>query len=440
MKKLFSMSLFILLAFSVAALAADRTLPARQAAPARSAPAKSAPAATSQKAIKPVTPIVRTKITPPDEREIQILRGSNTIDPAPKPFRITACTLPDGNVFLGWEVFAQMTGQSYPGRAARGGKYNPANLTRIGGEMMYSNARNSYFLTYNRAMAFANGNVLTAYNDEYDYTTSKGTLVILTPDMRVKAGPVHFCQTKVRDIALAAIPGGQAILVAYCDEKADRGKGKYVIVDPDGKLLVEPTAFTNKYGLSMFSAGTTSDGLVMIAFNGHEPNGPLTGSSNIVIDGYGNVVRPLRSFWNYKTIGGLQICPLSNGTVLAAGNWNGKACCFVVDNQNSKPVHDFKPFYNSAVSEIQLTRLDDDRVFISFCLPAEYKAMCTVVDATGTVVKDPIPVPICPEYKIQADLRTVAQTRLNDNSVLIFAHGFKETDGGKMISAWYVMR
>jgi len=434
------MPLFVLFIFSAVTFAVDRTTPARPAVPARTAPARTTPAATGQNAVRPAVPLIRTRVTPPNEREFQILRGNTNVDPSPKPFQITACTLPDGNVFLGWEVFTQMAGQSYPGRAARGGKYNPNNLMRVGGEMMYSHARNSYFLTYNRAMAFANGNVLTAYNDEFNHTDSKGTFVILTPDMQVKEGPVHFSQTKVRDIALAAIPGGHAILIAYCDEQAETGKGKYIVVDDEGNLLVEPTAFTNKYDLSMFSAGTTSDGLVMIAFNGHEPNGPLTGSSNIVIDPYGNVARPLRSFWNHKTIGQLQICPLSNGTVLAAGNWNGKACCLVVDNQNSKPVHDFKPFYNKTVSEIQLTRLDNDRVFISFCLPDEYKALCTVVDATGAVVKDPIMVLICPEYKIQADLRTLAQTRLNDNSMFIFAHGFDDSDDGRMVTAWYVMR
>ncbi len=440
MKKLLYLSSLILFVFSLIAFGVDQQSTQKRKGPIRSVPTKPASRAAGRKTTQRIEPIKRSQVALPDDNVLRIIRGSNTVSPAPKPFQIAACTLPDGNIFLGWEAFAQMAGQSHLGRAAWGGKYNPKNLTRFGGEMMYSHARDSYFLSYNRAIAFANGNVLVAYNDQQSYSVAKGTLVVLSSSLRIKTGPVHFCQTKVRDIAMASLPGNMAILIAYCDEKATTGRGKFLIVDYTGKILVQPKAFTYKHDLSMFSAGTTSNGLIMIAFNGHEKNGPLTGSSNIIIDAYGNTIRPLRSFWNHRTIEDLQICPLSNATVLGAGNHNGKASCFVVDNQTNKMVHSFKPFHNGAVSNIQLTRLDNDRVFISFSPSEQPKAMCAIVDATGAVVKDPIVVPIFPEFQIQSSLRTIAQTRLNDNSVLVFVHGFERVDSDKMISAWYVMR
>ena len=448
MKKTFYFSSLILITFSFVTFAAEKTTPAKRLAPVRKAPTKVAPAATEKKTIKPIIPVKQTapiqmkKITPPDPTKFQILRSGN-VDPAPKPFRMTACTLPDGNVFLGWEGFAQQTDKSYAGRAAIGGKYNPANFSRIGVEMIYSYTRDSYFLGSNSAMAFGNGSVLTAFNDRQGElkSTGKGTLVILKPDMRIKAGPIIFCQTRVRDIALAALPGGNAILIAYCDEEATTGKGKFVIVNSDGEIIVGPTAFTNKHDLSMFSAGTTADGVVMIAFYGHEQDGPLTGSKNILIDSYGNTVRPLMSFWNCEKIPDFQICPLTNGTVLVAGNWAGKATCLVVDDNNTRQkIHDLKQFYNGKVTNIRLTRLNDDRVFISFHPAEQDKVMCAIVDATGAVVKKPMLLPMCSEYKIQNNLETIAQTRLQDDSVLVFAHGYKAVGNDAAVSAWYVMR
>ena len=448
MRKSLYLSLLILVTFSVAVFAVENIKPVKRLAPTRKAPVKIAPTATDQKTIKPIVPVKQVapiqmkKITPPDPSKFQILR-SGTVNPAPKPFRMTACTLPDGNVFFGWEGFAQQADKSYAGRAAIGGKYNPTNFTRIGVEMIYSYTRDSYFLSSNSAMAFGNGNVLAAFNDRQGElkSTGKGTLVILKPDMRIKAGPIIFCQTKVRDIALAALPGGNAILIAYCDEEATTGKGKFVIVDSNGQIIVQPTAFTYKHDLSMFSAGTTAEGVVMIAFYGHEEDGPLTGSKNILIDSYGNTVRPLKSFWNCEKIPNFQICPLTNGTVLVAGNWQGKATCLVVDDNNTRQkVHGLKQFYNGKVTNIRLTRLDNDQVFISFHPAEQDKVMCAMVDATGAVLKDPMLLPMCSEYKIQNNLETIAQTRLNDNSVLVFAHGYKAVGNDATVSAWYVMR
>ena len=160
MKKQLHLSSLILVIFSLIAFSAEKQSIPKRKVPVRSSPTRSAPNTAGRRVVQRTTPVKRTKIAPPDENVLRIIRGSKTVSPAPKPFQITACTLPDGNVFLGWEAFAKMAGQSHLGRAALGGKYNPANLRRVAGEMMYSRARNSYFLSYNRATAFANGNVL----------------------------------------------------------------------------------------------------------------------------------------------------------------------------------------------------------------------------------------------------------------------------------------
>ena len=447
MKKVFYFFSLIFITFSLTTFAAEKTNTPRRAAPVRLAPTKVAPATTDKKTIQKVspvqkiTPIQQEKFTPLDPSKFQILRGGY-VNPKAGPFRITACTLSDGNVFFGWEGFAQQADKYYSGRAAIAGKYNPANFTRLGVEMIYSYTRDSHFMGSNRAMVFGNGNVLAAFNDRQGEleSTGKGTLVILTPDMKIKAGPIIFCPTKVRDIVLAALPGGNAILIAYCDEEAKTGKGKFVIVNSNGEIIVAPTAFTNRSDVSMLSAGTTSEGVAMIAFLNHEKNTPPYGQ-NILIDSYGNTVRPLKSFWNCEKIPNLQICPLTNGTVLVAGNWLGKATCLVVDDHNTRQkIHNLKPFYNGKVTNIRLTRLNNDRVFISFFPAEQNKVMCTEVDATGAVVKEPMLLPMCSECRVQNNLDTFAQTRLQDDSVLVFAFGAKAARDDAVASAWYVMR
>ncbi len=347
-----------------------------------------------------------------------------------KPFRITTCTMNDGNIFIGWEAFADKAGSSYQWRAGRASKYN-TQFQQLGTDMIYTMTRNSYFLENNSSVPFANGNVLVAFNDKVDYTQEKGRFVILSPQMKILAGPVTFCDNRAGSVSATSMLDGDAALIAFCDDKAVTYKGKFIIVNSAGEIIRQAEAYTYKGGVTDICTGTTWNGKAFVAYNSEEDN-TLSFEVNVL----GNISRGSRAIFNYQKLEGLAVCPLSNKNTLVFCNREGSAQNLLI-GPDGKYIDGFQTFHQQQVSDKQVTLLSDDCVFISFIAPGE-KAMCAVVDSSGKLIKGPVPV--CEAYNVQPGLETITQTKLHNDMILVITHGYRKEPHNDSVTQWTVLK
>lgn len=390
------------------------------------------------KQIRPTRPIERVnpniqkqvlKKPTTDSTTLNVIQTGN-FDAADKQFRITTCTMSDGNVFIGWEAFADKAGYSYQWRAGRGGKYN-TQLRQLGTDMIYTYTRNSYFLENNCSVPFDNGNVLVAYNDKIDHSNEKGRFVVLGPEMKVVTGPVTFCESRAGCVSATSMLDGDAALIAYSDDKAQNYKGKFIIVNKEGEIIKEADAYTYKGDVTEIATGTTWNGKAFVAYNSEEDN-----SLSIEVNVLGNISRGSRAIFNYQKLDGLAVCPLSNKNTLVFCNRGGSAQSLLI-GPDGKYIGSFQAFHPQQVSDKQVTLLSNDNVFISFIAPGE-KAMCAVVDSTGKLIKGPVAV--CELYNVQPGLDTIAQTKLHNDMVVVITHGYRKEPHNDTVTQWTVLK
>ncbi|MBN2313218.1 MAG: hypothetical protein JXM79_04770 [Sedimentisphaerales bacterium] len=383
--------------------------------------------------IDPVAPKLPGQVTLrniPDPTAINVVKTGTFTEE--RPFRITACTLNDGTIFIGWEAFADMAGQSHKGRAGRGARYN-TQFQRLGVDMIYTATRDSYFLESNNSVPLSNGNVLLAFNDKVDERNGvgQGKYVLLSPQMRVLVGPVTFCQRDAKSISATSMLDGDAALIAYGDTTSPTYQGKFLIVDSSGKIITQPKAYTNKGDVTEVAAGTTWNGKAFVAYNCSE-NGSLTLEVNVL----GNISRWSRSLFNYQTVTGLAVCPLSNKNTLVLCNRQGTACSLLI-GPDGKYIGGFQQFHSEQAHDMQATLLSNDNVFVSFTTPNE-KAMCVVLDPTGKRIKGPKA--LCEGYNVESGLGTIAQTKLHNDMVVVITHGYRKAPHNDNITLWTVLK
>lgn len=364
-----------------------------------------------------------------DPTKINVIKTGN-FNAADRQFQITACTMSDGNIFIGWEAFADKAGYSYKWRAGRCSRYN-TQIRQLGVDMIYTETRNSYMLEGNSAVPFANGNVLVAFDDKETETSEKGRFVLLSPEMSVLKGPVTFCQGRAGSVSAASMLDGDAALIAYSDSSSETYQGKFLIVNSNGDIITQPKAFTFKGDVTNVCAGTTWNGKAFIAYNCGED-----GSLSIEVNVLGNLSRNIRPIWNYRKLTALAVCPLSNKNTLVLGNWNNSAQCLPV-GPDGKPAGDFQSFNPQQVSDIQATLLSNDNVFISFITPDE-KVMSVVVDSAGKLIKGPIET--CESFSVQPGLGLIAQTKIQNDMVLVINHGYRKEPTEESITKWMVLK
>lgn len=365
----------------------------------------------------------------PASTTINVVKAGN-FNAEDKQFRMTACTLSDGNVFIGWEAFADMAGQTYKGRAGRGAKYN-TQLRQRGVDMIYTATRNSYFLEGNSSVPLANGNVLVAFNDKVDARKAQGRFVLLSPEMKVLTGPVVFCQSNAKSVSATSMLDGAAALIAYGDSTSAEYQGKFLIVDSSGKIITQPKAYTYKGDVTEVTTGTTWNGKAFIAYNCGR-DGSLSIEANVL----GNLSRNIRPIWNHKTLTQLAVCPLSNKNTLVLGNWEGSGQSLLI-GPDGKYIGGFQQFHPQLVFDVQTTLLNNDNVFVSFTTRDE-KAMCVVLDSTGKLVKGPKA--ICEGYNVQPGLDTIAQTKLLNDMIVVITHGYRKAPHNDAVTTWTVLR
>lgn len=391
---------------------------------------KKAPPSRQIKRVTPRLPGQTTLRKIPASTTINVVKTGQFAEE--KPFRITACTLNDGNVFIAWEAFADMPGRSHKGRAGRGAKYSK-QLQRRGVDMIYTLTRDSYFLENNNSVPLANGNVLLAFNDKEDLQTGsgRGRYVLLSPQMKVLVGPVTFCQRDPKSISATSMLDGDAALIAYGDSSSETYQGKFLIVNANGEIITEPKAYTNKGKVTEVAAGTTWNSKAFVAYNCSE-DGSLTMEVNVL----GNISRWPRALFNYQTVTGLAVCPLSNKNTLVLSNRGGSAQSLLI-GPDGKYIGGFKQFHPERAHDMQVTLLSNDNVFVSFTTPSQ-KAMCVVLDSTGKRIKDPKA--LCEGYNVQPGLENIAQTKLDNDMVLVITEGYRKAPHNDNITTWTVLR
>ncbi len=393
------------------------------------------------KPVKPAQPAKQVENVVPNlqQRELRIptvdptkinVIGTGNFNAADRQFQITACTMSDGNIFIGWEAFADKAGYSYKWRAGRCSRYN-TQIRQLGTDMIYTETRNSYMLEGNSAVPFANGNVLIAFDDKETETTDKGRFVLLSSEMNVLKGPVTFCQGRAGSVSAASMLDGDAALIAYSDSDSATYQGKFLIVNSNGDIITQPKAFTFKGDVTNVCAGTTWNGKAFIAYNCGED-----GSLSIEVNVLGNLSRNIRPIWNHRRLTALAVCPLSSKNTLVLSNWNNSAQCLPI-GPDGKPAGDFQSFHPQQVSDIQATLLGDDNVFISFIAPDE-KAMSVVVDSAGKLLKGPIET--CESFNVQPGLGLIAQTKIQNDMVLVINHGYRKEPSEELITKWTVLK
>jgi hypothetical protein len=383
--------------------------------------------------IAPVAPKLPGRTTLrkiPDSMTINVVRTGKFAEE--RPFRITACTLNDGNIFIGWEAFADMAGQSHKGRAGRGAKYD-TQFRRRGVDMIYTATRDSYFLENNNSVPLANGNVLLAFHDKVDLRTGngRGQFVLLSPEMRVLAGPVIFCQGNAKSVSATPMLDGDAALIAYGDTTSSTYQGKFLIVNSSGKIITQPKAYTNKGEVTEVATGTTWNGKAFVAYNCSE-DGSLTMEVNVL----GNISRWSRALFNYQTVTNLAVCPLSNKNTLVLCNRQGTARSLLI-GPDGKYIGGFTQFHPEQAHDMQTSLLSEDNVFVSFTTPDE-KAMCVILDATGKLLKGPIP--LCEGYNVQPGLDAIAQTKLHNDMVAVITQGYRKAPHNDNVTLWTVLK
>ena len=352
-----------------------------------------------------------------------------------KPFKITACTLSGGDIFIGWEAFADKAGYSYKWRAGKAGRYS-VRLRQRGTDMIYTATRNSYFIEGNSSVPLANGNVLIAYNDKIDNRNEKGTFVVLSPQMKVLVGPVIFSKSRAASVSATSMLDGAAALIAYSDSESPTYQGKYLIVNAKGEITIQPKAFSYKGNVSDVSTGTTWNGKAVIAFNLSLSG---WGSQSVEVDALGNMSRTLKGItYDESRITDISICPLSDKNTLVLGNWKGSAKSTLI-GPDGKPVNklNFEAIHPKPVYDIQATKLSNDNVFVSFVAPGD-EAMSAVLDPAGKLIKGPMAV--FEGYRVQAGLDCIAQTKLTNDMVLVITHGFRPEPHNDQITRWTVLK
>jgi len=383
--------------------------------------------------VNPVAPKLPGRATLrkiPDPTTIHVVKTGKIAEE--RPFRITACTLNDGHIFVGWEAFADMAGQPHRGRAGRGARYN-TQFQRRGVDMIYTLTRDSYFLESNNSVPLANGNILLAFNDKEDQRTGsgRGRYVLLSSEMRVIVGPITFCQRDPKSISATSMLDGDAALIAYGDASSERYQGKFLIVDSSGKIITRPKPYTNKGDVTEVAAGTTWNGKAFVAYNCSE-DGSLTLEVNVL----GNISRWSRALFNYQTVTGLAVCPLFDKNTLVLCNRQGAARSLLI-GPDGKYIGGFKQFHPEQAHDMQATLLSNDNVFVSFTTPGE-KAMCVVLDSTGKRIKGPKA--LCEGYNVQPGLDTIAQTKLHNDMVAVVTQGYRKAPHNDDVTLWTVLK
>jgi hypothetical protein len=366
----------------------------------------------------------------PDPTAINVVKTGKIAEE--RPYRITACTLSDGHIFIGWEAFADMADRPHRGRAGRGARYN-TQFQRRGVDMIYTATRDSYFLENNNSVPLANGNVLLAFNDKENERTGggRGRYVLLSPQMRVLVGPVTFCQRDPKSISATSMLDGDAALIAYGDTTSSTYQGKFLIVDSSGKIITQPKAYTNKGDVTEVAAGTTWNGKAFVAYNCSE-DGSLTMEVNVL----GNISRWPRALFNYQTVTGLAVCPLSNKNTLVLCNRQGAARSLLI-GPDGKYIGGFKQFHPEQAHDMQATLLSKDNVFVSFTTP-DQKAMCVVLDSAGKRIKGPKS--LCEDYNVQPGLDVIAQTKLHNDMVAVITQGYRKAPYNDNVTLWTVLK
>jgi hypothetical protein len=377
--------------------------------------------------IKPPGQIELKKITP--STTLNIIKSGN-FNADDKQFRITACTMSDGNIFIGWEAFADKAGYSYKWRAGRCAKFN-TQLRQLGVDMIYTETRNSYFLEDNSSVPFANGNVLVAFNDKIDHQNEKGRYVLLSPQMKILAGPVTFCEGRAASVSATSMLDGDAALIAFSDSKSPTYQGKFIIVNSGGEIITEAKPYTFKGEVTRVSTGTTWNGKAFIGWTDTDD-----GSLSIEVNVLGNISRGSHAIFNYQTLTGLSVCPLSNRNTLILCNRDGSARALLV-GPDGKHIGSFQTFHPQNAFDIQTSLLSGDNVFVSFTTEEE-KAMCIMLDSTGKMIKGPVG--ICEDFNIQPGLDTIAQTKLHNDMVLVITQGYRKEPHNDLITTWTVLK
>jgi len=345
--------------------------------------------------------IRRTAERQVSQNEISVIKQGN-LNTGRKASQVTAATLNNGNIFIAWEDLAPIAGQQNEGAAGYVLMFNQ-QMQQLGTSIIYTPARQSFSLGDNKAVSFANNNILIVYIDKED--GGKGKFVIFNPQTKRIYGPTVFNDTQTEWISLTKEAGSNAALIAFHKKTGQTGSGKLLVVNSSGRILIPVQTF-NSLGLtSNISASLLPDGLMFLTFKtGFTYTKVIDPYCHIAVDG-GRITGQFDP---------IETCTLGNGNILMVHS-HGR---YTIHNRNGDTIGQPVTLLAQGANKVMTTKMANGNIFLS-AVDRDGKVSCFVLDNQGKIVKGPKAL----DKTTDPNVKTIAQTNFSGDRVLLVFGG-----------------
>ena len=310
-----------------------------------------------------------------------------------------------------------------------GNRNNRAGLAGFMSEAMrftaptvpYTPTRPSYLLDENQAAEVGNSFVVV-FTDKGDGMTGnrRTSLVVIDSSLKVRRGMVSL-DGFTGDLAVTPIAGTGRALIVW-SPAGNTKKGALIVVDSTGAQVISPREFTRWSGsLSSVQAATTDRGTAIVLFTDAD------GLHSFEVDSNGNTVREIQPAVNNQFMSEAVPVPLPSGETMIIGNRDGIAQCVIIGRDDNaadyssspKPIRSHQ-LHNGPVESIQAELLGENEVLVTYFIPHNGRAVVSVVDAAGKLVRGPREL-FGGKITTQAD-EYLATTRLRSGGVLVVGY------------------
>jgi hypothetical protein len=317
----------------------------------------------------------------------------------------------DERILLAWESL------DASGKALGQAALYDEQLGLVAGPVATTNPRAERFGTVHDAVAFANGNVLVAFNERQDHRVKLG---LFNAQMKAVKGLFPLSPTSVTHLALTRLSGGNTVAVLYFD-----GQMRMAILNDQGEFVVPPKGVIGDVRsdrLDGFAAATLPNGLIFVAY--------VTSSiKTVLLDTLGNNVREPKPLRTNPLAAGLSVVPI-DGDRTAIGYLNTKDLKYTptlaIVNAQGDLVGDPKVLWNQAAEWMRPVRLGNGQ-FLVLLDPLFPSGIATdrglgvvKTDALGNVVAGPNFI----EEGYSFEIITQTLIALPGNRALAFLSGF----------------
>lgn len=327
----------------------------------------------------------------------------------------------DGRFVLAWEEFnakMELLGQA---------QLLDENLLPASGAVATTNPRPEYFGEVHQAVAFANGNLLVAFNETKDARVKLGLF-----DSRLKAlkGLFPLSPSPVSHLVLTRLSGGNTTAAIYFD-----GQMRMAILNSQGGFELQPTSVigdVHSESIRGLAATTLPNGLILVAYT------PAF-LTTALLDSLGNNVRPPKRVATNPQATGLSLLPLEGERVTIGfiDTRDDKMLpTLVFVNPQGDLVGGFNRLWEHGVEWLRPVRLSGGNLFAVLApsgSPAGMGLGLMLTDASGRVLRGPSFI----ETNFYFYARSQSLMALSGDRALLFLSGYNDS---RTTSAFMILK